>query len=118
MYQIDDKVRIRSLKDMRCEFETPSPQYCGNALIFGYIHFIKSMIPYCGKEFFIKDFYFCNHNIYRLETNCGRELPFAFAEYMFERCGKTLENILKKIWKSWIIKYSFDRRWYCFDTGG
>lgn len=92
MYQIGDKVQIRSLKDMRCEFETPSPQYCGNALIFGYIHFIKSMIPYCGKEFFIKDFYFCNHNIYRLETNCVRELPFAFAEYMFERCGKNVRE--------------------------
>lgn len=85
MYQIGDKVRIRRLKDMQCEFEAPPPQYYGNALILGNTCFVKGMIAYCEKEFFIKDIYFCNRNIYRLETNYGEKLPFNFGEYMFER---------------------------------
>ena len=44
MYQIGDKVRIRSLKDMRCEFETPSPQYVGNLLIRKGTGFLKYMV--------------------------------------------------------------------------
>ena len=92
MYQIGDKVRIRRLKDMQCEFEAPPPQYYGNALILGNTCFVKGMIAYCEKEFFIKDIYFCNRNIYGLETNYGEELPFNFGEYMFERCGKNVRE--------------------------
>lgn len=104
MYQVDDKVRIRRLKDMQCEFETPPPQYCGDTLILGNIHFVKGMITYCEKEFFIKDIYFCNRNIYRLETRYEEELPFTFGEYMFERknvreyTGEDLEELDNQLW--------------------
>ena len=33
MYQIGDKVQMRRLKDMLCEYETMPPYYVGNLLI-------------------------------------------------------------------------------------
>ena len=102
-------MRIRSLKDMRCEFETPSPQYCGDALILGYISFNKSMIQYCGKEFFIRIFTSAIIIFVGLKLVVVENCLLPLQNICLKDVEKTLENILKKIWKSWIIKYLFDR---------
>lgn len=92
MYLPDDKVRIRRLKDMQCEFDTPSSQYDGNVLILRDTRFTKDMVAYCGRELFVRDALFCNDKLYRLETNYGYELPLVFEEYMLERCDKNVRG--------------------------
>lgn len=44
MYQIGDKVQMRRLKDMQCEYETMPPYYVGNLLIRKGTGFLKYMV--------------------------------------------------------------------------
>ena len=86
MYQIGDKVQMRRLKDMPCEYETMPPYYVGNLLIRKGTGFLKYMVIFCGQQYHIRQLrYVDGRKCYLLETINRAPLLSTFEEYMFEK---------------------------------
>lgn len=88
MYQVDDKVRIRRLKDMQCECEALPSHYTGDLLITRGKGFFRRMTNLCGWQCRIHQVIQVNgRTCYKLVAQNGAHLVYTFEEYMLEKVG-------------------------------